>query len=70
MALDHIAETMTMITIVAFDIIVTFGNPVAALLTLSPVMWRKEHLWNISVLQRVPATFQSLLHIRILLVTK
>jgi hypothetical protein len=39
------------ITRVALDTIVAFVIPLVALLT-SPLMWREEHLWNISVLQR------------------
>jgi hypothetical protein len=42
MTLDHIVATMTLDTIVAFDIIVAFVIPVVALLTSSPVMWRKN----------------------------
>jgi hypothetical protein len=49
----HIIETVALDFIVAFDIIVVFVIPLVALLSSSPVMWREEHLWNISVLQRV-----------------
>jgi hypothetical protein len=51
MTLDHIVVTMTLHTIVAFDTIFAFGIPLVALLTSSPLMWRKEHLWNFSALQ-------------------
>jgi hypothetical protein len=47
MTLDHTVATMTMDTTTAFVI------PLVALLTSSPVMRRKEHHWNASVLQRV-----------------
>jgi hypothetical protein len=53
MILDHIVATMTLYTSVASDIIVSFVIPLVALLTSSPVMWREEHLWNFSVLERV-----------------
>jgi hypothetical protein len=60
---DHVIETMALDTIVVFDTIVAFrvmstvalscfyqlGSPLASL----PMMWREEHLWNFSVLQRV-----------------
>jgi hypothetical protein len=44
---DRIVATATLDTIVAFVI------PSLALLTSSPVMLRKEHLWDSSVLQRI-----------------
>jgi hypothetical protein len=44
---------VTLYTIVAFDTIVDFDIPFVAMLTSSPVIWRKEHVWNVSVLQRV-----------------
>jgi hypothetical protein len=47
MNVDHIVGTMTLNTIVAFVILLV------ALLTSFTVMWRKEHLWNFSVLPRV-----------------
>jgi hypothetical protein len=53
MTLDHIVASITSDTIVVFDIIVEFLMSAVALLTSSPVMWRKEHIWNFSVLQRV-----------------
>jgi hypothetical protein len=53
MNLNGIAATMSLDTIVASDTIVLFVVPLVALLTSWPVMWRKEHLWNCSVLQRV-----------------
>jgi hypothetical protein len=62
MTLDHTVPTMTVDLTVAtipldrivdFDTIVAFAIPRVALLALSPVMWREEHLWNSSVLQRV-----------------
>jgi hypothetical protein len=55
-ALDRIVAT-TLDMIVAFDTIVAFVIPLVALLTSSPVMWRKEHLWNFRVLQRVHFPF-------------
>jgi hypothetical protein len=45
--LDHIVATMTLDTTVEFFI------PFVALLTSLPVVWRKEHHWNLIVLQRV-----------------
>jgi hypothetical protein len=54
MTSDRIIPTVIFDTVVAFDIIVAFVIPLVAPLMLSPVMWRKEHLWNFSVLlQRV-----------------
>jgi hypothetical protein len=44
---------MTLDTIVAFDIIFAFVISLVSLLTALPLMWRKEHLWNFSVLRRV-----------------
>jgi hypothetical protein len=44
---DHITSETTLDTIIAFV------NPLVALLTSSLVMWREEHFWNFSVLQRV-----------------
>jgi hypothetical protein len=49
----HIVTTMTFHIIVVFDIIVASVIPLVALLILSFVLWREEHLWNFSVLQRV-----------------
>jgi hypothetical protein len=49
---NHVA-TVVFDTIVAFDIIVAFVSSLLALLTSSPVLWRKEHLLNFSVLQSV-----------------
>jgi hypothetical protein len=37
---------------VAFDTSVTFVIPLVTLLTSSPIMWREEHLWNFTLLQR------------------
>jgi hypothetical protein len=51
MTLDH-TVTITLDTTIAFDNITPFIIPLVALLT-SPVMERKEILWNSSVLQRV-----------------
>jgi hypothetical protein len=51
--LGHVVETMTLDTNVAFDTIDAFLIPLVVLLTSSPMMWRKEQLWNFSVLQRV-----------------
>jgi hypothetical protein len=53
MNLDRIVATITLDTIVTFDTIVAFIIPFVALLTPSPVMWRKEKVWNFSVLQTV-----------------
>jgi hypothetical protein len=65
MTLDHIVATATLVSIVttvALDIIVAFVIPLVVLLTSSPVTWRKGHLWNFSVLQRVhPSGFFYLL---------
>jgi hypothetical protein len=52
MTFDHVVATVALDTIVTFDIMFAFFIPLVALLTSSPVMWRKEHLWNFSVLQR------------------
>jgi uncharacterized membrane protein YagU involved in acid resistance len=49
----QIVAKITLETILAFDIVVTFVIPLVTLLTSSPVMWREEYLWNIGVLQRV-----------------
>jgi hypothetical protein len=49
----RIVTTMPLDTIAAFDAVVAFVIPLLALLTSSPVIWRQEHLWNFSVLQRV-----------------
>jgi hypothetical protein len=46
-ALDHIVAEVSLGTIVAFAI------PLVAVLTSSPVIWRNEHIWNFSALQRV-----------------
>jgi hypothetical protein len=43
--------TMILGTTVAFDAIVALIVPLLALMTSMPVMWRKEHFWNFSVLQ-------------------
>jgi hypothetical protein len=56
--LDHIVATMTLDHIVAttallFDNIVVFVIPLVAIMTSSPVMRHKEHLWNFCVLQKV-----------------
>jgi hypothetical protein len=51
MTLDYIVSTMTLDTIIGFDAITAFVIPMVASLTSSAVMWRKEHLWNFSVLQ-------------------
>jgi uncharacterized membrane protein len=50
---DYSIATMTLNAIDAFDTIVAFEIPLVAILTTKPVMWREEHLWNFSVLQRV-----------------
>jgi hypothetical protein len=52
MTLDHIVARMNLDVMVAFDNFVAFAIPFVALLTPSPVMWRKEHIRNFSVLQR------------------
>jgi hypothetical protein len=52
MTLDRTVVTITLDTIVAFGDIVAFIILLVALLTSSPVMWRKEHIWNFSVLHR------------------
>jgi hypothetical protein len=36
----HISATVTLDTIVVFHTIAAFGNPIVALLTSSPAMWR------------------------------
>jgi hypothetical protein len=59
MNLDDIVVTMTLNATVASDTIVVLAIPLVALLTSSPVTWRKERLWNFSVLQRVSIRFQS-----------
>jgi hypothetical protein len=43
---------ITLNVMVSFDVIVAFIIPLVTLLTSSPLMWRGEHLWNFSVLQR------------------
>jgi hypothetical protein len=52
-ALDHISATITFDTVVAFFSIVAFVIPLVTLLLSMPMMWHEEHLWNVSVLQRV-----------------
>jgi hypothetical protein len=55
-ALVHIVASVTLVhtvAIMALDTTVAFVIPLVALLTSSPVMCRKEHLWNVSVLHRV-----------------
>jgi hypothetical protein len=52
MTSEHIISTKTSDTIVAFYTTVAFVIPSVALLTSMSVMWREEHLWNFSVLQR------------------
>jgi hypothetical protein len=53
MTLNHIISTITSDNIVALDNIVAFVITLVALLTSSPVMCLKNHLWNFSVLHRV-----------------
>jgi hypothetical protein len=62
MTLDLVAA-MPLDTIVVFDNIVGFIIPLVALLTSSPAMWRKEHLWNFSVLFRVHLS--NLVHLKL-----
>jgi hypothetical protein len=58
MEFDHTVITMTSSTllqvtldiIIAFDTIFAFVILLVALLTSSPVMWRKERLWDFSIL--------------------
>jgi hypothetical protein len=55
MTFDHIVATMTLDHTVkmitdGFDTVVAFLIPLNALLTSSPIMWCKEHLWNVSIL--------------------
>jgi hypothetical protein len=64
MALKHIVAKKTLVYIVltvTLDHIVTFVIALVALLTSSPMMWRKEHLWNVSVLQRVGLHLSNLI---------
>jgi hypothetical protein len=53
MTLNHSVAAVTLDTIVPFDTGVAFDISLVALLTSSTVMWRKEHLWNFTVLQRL-----------------
>jgi hypothetical protein len=51
--LEHTVATMTsdhILVTVTFDTIIAFDSPLVAVLTSSPVMWRKERLWNFGVL--------------------
>jgi hypothetical protein len=57
---DHIVATVTLDTIVAFDIIAALVIPLFVLLSASPLMWCKEHHCDFSVLQRVHLS--SLVH--------
>jgi hypothetical protein len=45
--LGHIVATVTLEEFVVFDYIVAVDITLVSLLTLSPVMWRKERLWNL-----------------------
>jgi hypothetical protein len=47
---DHTVATIALDTTFAS---VAFAIPLVALLTPSPVMWRKENFWNVGILQRV-----------------
>jgi hypothetical protein len=51
--LDNIVTKKSLDTIIAVDAIVVFVIPFIAMLTSSPVMKHKKHLWNFGVLQRV-----------------
>jgi hypothetical protein len=53
MTLDYIIAAMTYGTTVPSHMIVSFVIPLVSLLTSMPMMWSEEHLWNVSVLQRV-----------------
>jgi hypothetical protein len=53
MTFDRIIATLTLHTIVAFEIIVASVILLVSLQTSSHVMWRKERLCNFRVLQRV-----------------
>jgi hypothetical protein len=57
MSLEQIFATVTLVHFflakMTLDTIVGFVIPLVALLTSGPVMWRKERLRNISVVQRV-----------------
>jgi hypothetical protein len=53
MTLGHTVETIVLENIVVLDTIVALDNPLVSMLTSSSVMWRKEHLWNFTVFQRV-----------------
>jgi uncharacterized protein (DUF983 family) len=55
MTLVHTVATITSDYNVAMnvDTIAVFVIPLVALLMTSAMMWHKEHLWNVSVLQRV-----------------
>jgi hypothetical protein len=45
MTLDHIVATVNSDTIVAFDTTAEFIIPSVAVLTSSPLMWRKEEFY-------------------------
>jgi hypothetical protein len=53
MTLVNIFGKITLDTILAFDTTVEFVILLGALVTSSPAMWRREHLWNFSVLKPV-----------------
>jgi hypothetical protein len=53
MTSDHIIATLPLDTMVVFDTVVAFVIPLVALLSSAIMMWCEEHLWNLSVLQRV-----------------
>jgi ABC-type sulfate transport system permease component len=54
--LEYIVATTTSVHVVStvpFGHIVAFVIPLVELLMSLPVMWRKEHVWNLKVFQRV-----------------
>jgi hypothetical protein len=51
MTFDRIIAKMTSDNTVAFNTIVIIFTALVALVTLSAVMWRKEHAWHLSVLK-------------------
>jgi hypothetical protein len=50
---NHTIARMTLEIVVAFDTIVASVIPLVTRLTSTPVIWREECLWSVSVLQIV-----------------
>lgn len=53
MSSESTVGTINLLVIVSFDITIVFFIPLGALLKSQPMIWRKESLWNIYVIQRL-----------------